>query len=123
MMTVRMARLGRELPEGGNVRRVSFTVDPGYDTPQVLARYAETFHAPPDWLFLTGPEPHLHRLSRDGFKLAVDIHKGDPGSTQEPILHSTRFVLVDGEGRIRGYYDGEDEEAMAKLRQDLRSLG
>ena len=123
MMTARMAKLGKELPAGERVRRVSFTVDPLYDTPQVLARYAETFHASPDWLFLTGPEPDLHRLSREGFKLAVDIPKGDPGSTQEPILHSTRFVLVDGQGRIRGYYDGEDEEAMAKLKQDLRALG
>lgn len=123
MMTARMAKLGKELPAGERVRRVSFTVDPVYDTPQVLARYAETFQAPPDWLFLTGPEPDLHRLSREGFKLAVDIPKGDAGSTQEPILHSTRFVLVDGEGRIRGYYDGEDEAAMAKLRRDVRSLG
>jgi protein SCO1/2 len=123
LMTARMAKLGKDLPAGENVRRVSFTVDPLHDTPEVLARYAETFQATPDWLFLTGPEPDLHRLSREGFKLAVDIPKGDSGSTQEAILHSTRFVLVDGQGRIRGYYDGEDEAAMAKLRRDIRALG
>ncbi|MEA2694933.1 MAG: hypothetical protein QOJ16_4320 [Acidobacteriota bacterium] len=121
MMTARMARLGEELPTGERVRRVSFTVDPVHDTPEVLARYAATFHAPADWLFLTGPEPDLHRLSREGFKLAIDVPKGDAGSTQEPILHSTRFVLVDGEGRIRGYYDGEDEEAMKKLVRDVNA--
>jgi protein SCO1/2 len=123
MMTARMARLGKELPKAKPLRRVSFTVDPGNDTPEVLARYAATFKAPPDWLFLTGPEPALHRLSREGFKLAIDVPKGDAGSTVEPILHSTRFVLVDGQGRIRGYYDGEDEEAMGRLVRDFRAVG
>jgi protein SCO1 len=122
-MTARLARLGRELPAGERVRRVSFSVDPAYDTREVLARYAASFAAPADWLFLTGPEADLHRLSREGFKLAVDVPKGDAGSTAEPILHSTRFVLVDGEGRIRGYYDGEDEEAMKRLVGDVKALG
>ena len=123
MMTARLARLGKELPAGEQVRRVSFTVDPVHDTPEVLARYAATFQAPADWLFLTGPEPDLHRLSREGFKLAIDVPKGDAGSTVEPILHSTRFVLVDGEGRIRGYYDGGDEAAMGRLVRDLKAIG
>jgi protein SCO1/2 len=123
MMTARLARLGKELPAGEPVRRVSFTVDSEHDTPEVLAHYADSFQAPPDWLFLTGPEADLQRLSRQGFKLALDIPQGDAGSTVEPILHSTRFVLVDGQGRIRGYYNGEDEEAMKKLLRDLRALG
>jgi protein SCO1/2 len=123
MMTARLARLGKELPPGKTVRRVSFTVDPAHDTPEVLARYAASFQAPSNWFFLTGPEADLHRLSREGFKLAIDVPKGDPGSSVEPILHSTRFVLVDGQGQIRGYYDGEDEEAMKRLVGDLRTLG
>jgi protein SCO1 len=123
LMTARMARLGRELPDGIKVRRVSFTVDPVHDTPEVLARYAAQYQAPADWLFLTGPEADLHRLSRDGFKLAIDIPQGDAGSTQEPILHSTRFVLVDGQGKIRGYYDGEDEAAVSRMIGDLGALG
>ena len=123
MMTARLARLGKELPPGKPVRRVSFTVDPVHDTPEVLARYADSYKAPSDWLFLTGPEADLHRLSREGFKLAIDVPKGDAGSTVLPILHSTRFVLVDGQGCIRGYYDGEDEEAMKRLVGDFGALG
>ncbi len=122
LMTARLARLGRELPAGDRLHLVSFTVDPDHDTPAVLARYAATFKAPDRWLFLTGPERDLHRLSREGFKLAIDVPKGDAGSTVEPILHSTRFVLVDGQGRIRGYYDGEDEAAMRKLMRDLTAV-
>src|SRR5437762_2164248 len=47
-MTARMARLRRELPAG--VRSVSFTVDPGHDTPEALARYGSAFGADQDWL-------------------------------------------------------------------------
>jgi protein SCO1/2 len=134
LMTERMAKLAKELdlgasgdrgdrqagPIGGpRLRFVSFTVDPDHDTPAVLTAYAARYRAPPAWLFLTGPQSTLHKLSREGFKLAVEPAGGPE---KEPILHSTRFVLVDARGRIRGYYDGFDAEAMAKLERDLAAL-
>jgi protein SCO1/2 len=124
MMTARMARLNGELPEDLGVRLVSFSVDPEHDTPQVLQRYAESYKAPDRWLFLTGGKEEIYRLSRQGFKLGIEIPpaSGPGGPPVEPILHSTRFVLVDGEGRIRGYYDGFDEESMKKLRRDLGAV-
>lgn len=119
MMTLRMARLNRDLPADLAVRLVSFTVDPDYDTPEVLERYAQSFKAPDRWLFLTGGREEMHRLSKEGFKLAIDA---GGGPQDEPILHSTRFVLVDGEAKIRGYYEAFDEASMKKLRRDLESL-
>jgi protein SCO1/2 len=120
MMSLRMAKLERELPRDLGVRFVSFSVDPGYDTPKVLQEYAESFGAPGRWLFLTGDKKAIHRLSKEGFKLAVD--DGTPVNEDEPILHSTRFVLVDGEGRIRGYYEAFDEEAVKKLMREVEAL-
>lgn len=120
MMSLRMARLERELPADLGVRFVSFSVDPEYDTPQVLQEYAESFGAPGRWLFLTGDKQEIYRLSKEGFKLAVD--DTTPVNEDEPILHSTRFVLVDGEGRIRGYYEAFDEEAVKKLTVDVAAL-
>jgi protein SCO1/2 len=125
LMTARMARLERELPPDFGVRLVSFTVDPERDTPAVLERYAESYKAPARWLFLTGPKKEIYRLSRQGFKLGIDDPPPAAAAASpavEPILHSTRFVLVDAQGRIRGYYDGFDEESMAKLRRDLDAL-
>ena len=123
LMTARMARLGRELPRDWKVRLVSFSVDPEHDTPAVLERYAESFKAPARWLFLTGDGRQIYRLSREGFKLGVDASPQPVGAeTAEPILHSTRFVLVDGEGRIRGYYDAFDAESMKGLMRDLESI-
>jgi cytochrome oxidase Cu insertion factor (SCO1/SenC/PrrC family) len=114
-----MARLNRDLPADPPLRLVSFTVDPDHDTPAVLASYAKSFSAPDRWLFLTGGREAMHRLSKEGFKLAVDA---SGGTADEPILHSTRFVLVDSEGRIRGYYEAFDEASMQKLRRDLETL-
>jgi cytochrome oxidase Cu insertion factor (SCO1/SenC/PrrC family) len=124
LMTARMAKLNRELPDDVDVRLVSFSVDPEHDTPQVLQRYAESYKAPARWLFLTGGKDEIYRLSRQGFKLGIDIPPPPaPGApAPEPILHSTRFVLVDGQGRIRGYYDGFDEESMKKLVRDLEAV-
>jgi protein SCO1 len=124
LMTARMAKLNRELADDAGVRLVSFSVDPEHDTPEVLQRYAESYKAPARWLFLTGGKDEIYRLSRQGFKLGIDIPPppaaGAPAP--EPILHSTRFVLVDGQGRIRGYYDGFDEESMKKLVRDLEAV-
>ena len=123
MMTARMARLDRELPQDAAVRLVSFSVDPEHDTPAVLQRYAESFKAPARWLFLTGDGRQIYRLSREGFKLGVDAApQTGGGETAEPILHSTRFVLVDGQGRIRGYYDAFDAESMKGLTRDLEAI-
>jgi protein SCO1/2 len=121
-MTARMARLRRDLP--ASVRLVSFTVDPGHDTPDVLARYASAFGADAGWLFVTGPQKDLYDLSIGGFKLAaMEVPPGErsPGG-DGPFLHSSKFVLVDGGGDVRGYYDSTDEEAMRALVGDASAL-
>jgi protein SCO1 len=96
------------------VRLVSFTVDPANDTPPVLAAYAKVHGAAPSiWHFLTGPVATLQMLDRDAFKL------GDIDGTMQ---HSTRFVLVDRQGRIRGYYDTSEPSAIAKVIADVNAL-
>lgn len=122
MMTARMARLARDLPKGLPVRFVSFSVEPDHDTPEVLQKYAESFAAPDHWLFLTGTREQILHLTTKGFLLGLELTPPPGMASPEPILHSTRFVLVDGEGRIRGYYEAFDEESMKKLMADLRAL-
>ena len=119
IMTERMKDLIADMPEG-IARYVSVSVDPTYDTPEILQAYAEKNGAGPDWRFLTGPEETVYELIRDGFLLALDPSPRQEGA--EPIVHSNRFVLVDEKGRIRGYYNSFDEEELAKLRVDLARL-
>jgi cytochrome oxidase Cu insertion factor (SCO1/SenC/PrrC family) len=126
VLSSRLAALLRELPAAGaeDVTGVSITVDPHRDDPATLQRYAAQYHADPDrWLFLTGPRTAVEGLVRDGFKLSVaEVPPEERATAVEPITHSDRFVLVDGEGRIRGYYHGTDPESVARLRADTLRL-
>lgn len=119
-MTAQMERVTRDLPEGTEVKLVSISLDPDHDTPEVLEEFAAKRHAPASWLFLTGTDQKaMFDLSQEGFKLSATLNPEDP---VQPIIHSTRFVLVDAEGKIRGYYDSLEPEAMDKLREDLKTL-
>ncbi len=119
-MSEQMRRLDQELGEGSPVRLASFTVDPEHDTPKVLGAYARRLEASERWFFLTGDKQELYELSLHGFKLAVG--PADDQTAIDPIIHSTRLVLVDGKGRIRGYYDAFDPAELERLRRELATL-
>ncbi len=123
LLTARMAQLAQRLPD---VRLVSFSVDPAYDTPSVLSRYAEgavpAGTAEGQWLFLTGPRETLYALIGGGFHLSVSDAAPSLAAEGELITHSDRLVLVDPEGYIRGYYHGTEEDAAAKVAEDLARL-
>jgi cytochrome oxidase Cu insertion factor (SCO1/SenC/PrrC family) len=118
MISSRMSELQKPL-EKSDVHLVSFSVDPEKDTPQVLRGYAEKLQADPArWDFLTGPKSAIYKLSHDSFKLAVS-----DGSDERGIpVHSTRMVLVDRHGQIRGYYDATEADAVTKLLADTNHL-
>jgi protein SCO1/2 len=99
---------------GAGVKLVSFTVDPDNDTPAVLAAYAERFGAESSrWSFLTGDKEVLNSLDRDTFKL---------GTIDAGMDHSTRFVLIDKKGRIRGYYGIAEGNPVDKIARDAERL-
>jgi protein SCO1 len=116
MISSRMGELQKPLRDT-DVKLVSFSVDPRHDTPAVLREYAAKLNAQPGrWHFLTGDKDTIYRLSRDGFKLAAaDNEAAGP-------IHSTRMVLVDRSGTIRGYYDATDADAVTRLLADVAHL-
>jgi protein SCO1/2 len=114
-MTLEFKKIRAATREYPDFKLVSFTIDPERDTPSVLASYARAHSAQPEyWAFLTGPQAELSKLSYDTFRLAkID------GSLE----HSTKFVLVDKKGRIRGYYGTIfDEEGVKDLLADIKTL-
>ncbi len=118
MMSSRMSELQKPL-EKTDVHLVSVTVDPEKDTPEILRSYAEKLGAQPGrWDFLTGPKAAIYDLSRSGFKLPVSEDSDTPGVP----AHSTRAVLVDRRGAIRGYYDVTAPDALTKLVADANQL-
>lgn len=113
-MTSQMREVHDAIVKMPEVKLVSFTVDPARDTPEVLAAYAKTHGAVSEhWYFLTGPPETLQKLDRDTFKL---------GNVDASLQHSTRFVLVDKQSRIRGYYDTSESRAIPKVIEDIYAL-
>ena len=126
LQSAEMARLQAELVNETDIRLVSITVDPARDTLAVLSRYAKRFGADPKrWLFLTGEKEAIYRFVQEGLRLPVmDPRSRARGAAGKGVsfLHSSRFVLVDREARIRGYYESSDMESLRQLREDVKTL-
>jgi protein SCO1 len=142
LLSANMARLQDAWAQEPDVRLVSISVDPEHDTPAVLADYATRYAADPNrWLFLTGPKDAIYRLAIDGFHLGIvdrDEHawRGTddgrawfgPGSawahaspnSDRKLIHASRFVLVDRQAQIRGYYYGTDWESLDRLQANVK---
>ena len=109
-----------EHPQWDDIGLLSITVDPETDTPGVLAGYAKRYNADPaHWHFLTGDRAAIWDLCKNGFKLPVFETRDNP---EMIISHSQSFILIDRNMQIRGYYDGLNEKARAKLHRDLEPI-
>lgn len=121
-MTQRMKVLTAEVPARADVRFVSITADPDYDTPTVLRRYAEERGLGQErWHFLTGPKPEVYALSVGGLKFAV-IDNEDKTIPNNFFVHSTQFALIDRHGRVRGYFEGTDDRERKQLAVAVKKL-
>ena len=108
-VTRTMVRLQDELnlKSRDDLRLVTFTVDPERDDPGELRKYAKIYDADPGkWLFLTGPEDAIHTLLNKSFKIQAGPTKNPHPAPGQEFDHSTRLVVVDKRGNIRGYFDG-----------------
>ena len=137
--SLQFAQLQTEFAAASRFRLVSITVDPSHDTPAVLREYAARYHAGDRWWFLTGTESEIYCLAKEGFHLGVVDPAGQPPTCgtalrfgpapawahhggKALVMHSSRFGLVDGRGRIRAYHLTNDAEAIAKLKTNVRRL-
>ena len=90
----------RDLP---GVHFLSISTDEK-DTPEVLSTYAKEQNASERWSFVGGPKLDVFKLSIEGFKLAIADATGI--DVAEKFIHSSKLILIDKQGWIRGYYDG-----------------
>lgn len=120
-MTSNMSQLQDKLKEEDiDAQLVSFSVDPAYDSPEVLKEYAETYDADlTNWSFLTGYDfQTIKELSIKSFKSL--LVEAAPGSDQ--VTHGTSFFLVNPEGEIINKYNGMDTKAMDLIVKDLKTV-
>lgn len=121
--TRKMAALQEEAKGVDPLHLVSFSVDPEYDTPEVLRAYMEKYGADPRrWTFLTGDPEAIKATVVGGLKTAMGRDENAPADDLNAIFHGTHFVLVDDQLRIRGYYRSEDPAAVDALVRDMKAL-
>ena len=123
-MTEEMRKLQEAFAGEEELRFLTLTTDPGYDTPAVLQRYAQKFEADPErWWFLTGTTNQIRELAIGGLKL-TSVEKDEELRENEVdlFIHSTIFVLVDKRGRVRGVYESLEPGFQEKISADIREL-
>jgi protein SCO1 len=124
VMSAHMQEIQDALPANLPVKLVSFTTDPDFDTPAVLKNYGARFGARDgQWMFLTGGKAALRHATVEGLKLSVvDKPPGQQDNAADLFIHSQKLVVIDQEGRIRGYYDGETAEGPSSALAAAKSL-
>jgi protein SCO1/2 len=107
------AELYREYEHAPRVQLVSITVDPEVDSLPTLREYALRFNVTDDrWVFIRDEMDSVVWLAESGFSVSGDL----------PGMHSTKFILVDQQGMIRGYYDYDNEASLKQLRAHIALL-
>lgn len=117
VLTSRMVLLQKQLPSK-EVRFISFSVDPEHDTIEALKKYADLYEGDQSRWRLLRTDPQGLADVAAGMKVAV----APSGDKDNPILHSSMFLLVDTAGKVRGLYDSVDNESIDRLVSDVKSL-
>lgn len=121
-MTQRMQTLAQEIPARAPVKFVSITAHPAFDSPAVLKKYADRHGVDQNrWHFLTGIKQDVYNLSVNGMKFSV-LDNTNRVIPEDLFIHSTQFALVDKRGKIRGYFEGTEEEDRKQLLLALKKL-
>ena len=116
-----MAQIQHLTTNDPDVKLISLTVDPRDDTPSVLQKYGAGFGADTNrWFFLTGNKSVLYNLIGDSF-LAQDAN--DPfGYMPGNFAHTERIAIVDSQGKLRGFFDGLNQETAGAVVAEINKI-
>jgi protein SCO1/2 len=123
-MSRQFAGLQRKLSTDGEVRLVSLTIDPEFDTPEILRRYGEKLGTDPDrWWFLTGGLQELRRLAIDDFKFVARPKAEEQMESKDDLfIHSTYFMILDRKARLRAVVESAEPNALEKTMKLVNRL-
>ena len=124
IMNNQMQRVQKAYKDEDAFKILSFTVDPEIDTVAQMKWYADSHGAIKNkWHFLTGEKEELYQLARKSFFLLKPSEVPKLGDGGSDFIHTNNFVLIDRLGRIRGYYDGTDEDEVNGLCEEIGDHG
>jgi len=118
-MKTQMIRLYERYQNNQEVALVSYTIDPEYDRPNVLKKYANRLHIQaPKWNLLTGDKKAIYTLGEKSYMVAAQEDKDEVGG----FVHSGAFTLIDKKKHVRGIYDGTRPNEVDRLIEDMEIL-
>jgi protein SCO1 len=118
-MTGNMEKVQKAIINNPKVKLLSFSVQPEYDTPAVLKKYAQEKGVLDEkWNLVTGNKREIYYLARKSY---LAVKTGSPNELYD-MVHTENFVLIDSKKRIRGFYDGTSESDIEKLITDINWL-
>lgn len=113
----------KAIADSDDIQLLTVSVDPEFDQPEVLRDYAQSYRAEPGrWQFVTGEKRPVYELIQDGFKVTARENTDPEAALENLFIHTTKIVLIDPQGRIRGYYNGTDPLAYGELLADIQEL-
>jgi protein SCO1/2 len=119
VMKKEMIRVYEKFKGNNQVLMLSHTIDPDYDTIQLLRDYANRLGSDgKQWMFLWGERKPLYELAEKGYYASAVVDSTEPGG----FIHSGGFILVDKQQRVRGIYDGTSATDVDKLMVDMDVL-
>jgi protein SCO1/2 len=119
IMKTQMLRVYEATAEMPDVKILSHTIDPTYDTVALLHDFAERLGVESDrWHFVTGIQDSIYKIAQTSYFATAMEDKSEP----DGFIHSGAFLLIDKKQRIRGKYDGTKEEDVNRLIVDIKKL-
>ncbi len=121
-MNENMVIVSKAFRGNNNVIILSHTVDPIKDTVKALKEYSLRFDADPtQWMFLTGDKKKLYDMARYSYLISAEDDTAGV-SIDKDFIHDKHYALVDGYGRVRGFYDGLNPGDVARMIGDINAL-
>jgi protein SCO1 len=119
-MATQLRRVYKAYENNPHVKIISHTVNPEHDSVSVLMEYAQQqgIQDAQKWMLVTGSKKEIYQMARDQYYSTATQGDGGP----DDFVHTERFVLVDTEKRIRGFYDGTSEAEINQLMFDIDKL-
>lgn len=119
IMKTQMLRVYEATQEMPDVALLSHTIDPEYDTVELLHDFAERLGVESKrWHFVTGVKDSIYKIAQTSYFATAMEDKTEP----DGFIHSGAFLLIDKQRRIRGKYDGTKEEDVNRLIADIKRL-
>jgi protein SCO1/2 len=119
IMTANLVIIQEEFLNNDDIMLLSLSVTPKMDSIPVLREYADKKGViDSKWNITTGDKKHIYDLARKSYFAVVE--QGDGGL--QDFIHTPNFILVDKKKRIRGIYDGTNDEEILRLINDIKIL-